>query len=93
MFALNTLCLTDKSFSKRIKKQTPNPLVYVASCLTAAIMDGQVLKILTLLASALPNHLINNIVIKNRLAHNKLTTFICIHLKVRLQLESLHHLN
>ena len=55
------LCLTDRSFSKRIKKQTPNPLVYVVSCLSAAIIDGQVLKILNLLASALPNHFINTI--------------------------------
>ena len=67
--------------------QTPNPLFYVISCLTAAIMNGQVLKILTILASALPNRLINTIVMRNQLAQNKWTDFICINLIVKLQLE------
>ena len=57
-----------KSFSKRIKKKTTNPLVYVVSCLIATIMDGQVLKIITLLASDLPSHLINTIMVRIQLA-------------------------
>ena len=54
---------------KGIKKQTTNPLVYVVSCLTATTMAGKVLKILTLLACDIPNHLINTIVVINQLAH------------------------
>ena len=60
-FPLNILCLIYKSFTKRIKKQTTNPLVYVVSCRTTTIMDGQVLKIITMLTSNLPNHLINTV--------------------------------
>ena len=75
-----------KVLFKRIKKQTANPLVYVVSCLTTAIKDGQVLKILTLLASALPNHLINTIVMRNQFAQNIWTIVICINLIVTLHL-------
>ena len=67
----NSLCLNNKSFSKRIEKQTPYSLVYVVSCLTATTKDDQVLNILTLLASALPSRLINTIVVINVLAQSK----------------------
>ena len=52
-YFLNSLCLNYKSFTKKIEKQTHNSLVYGFSCLTATTKDDQVLKILTLLASAL----------------------------------------
>ena len=58
-----------KVFLKRTKEQvtigynlihTLNPLVNVVSCLTAPIIAGQELRILTLLAIALPNPLIDS---------------------------------
>ena len=66
-------CLSSMSFSKWIKNQTNNPLDYVISCLTTTITDGQVLKILTLIASDIPNHHINTIVVINQLAQSKWT--------------------
>ena len=45
-----------------------NRLVYVVSFLKATIVDVQVLKLLTLLASDIQNHLINTIVVINQLA-------------------------
>ena len=67
-FFLNILCLNYKSCSKSINKQITNPLVYVVRCLTATIIDRQVLKITTVLVSNLPKHLINTIVVRNQLA-------------------------
>ena len=58
---------------KGIKKQTTNYLFYVVSCLIAILMDGQVLKILTLLAIDIPNHLNNTIVVINQFAKIKWT--------------------
>ena len=67
-----SLCLNYKSFSKRFKKQTTKSLVYVVSCLTSTIINGQMLKIITLLASDLPNNLINTMMVRNHLAQKKM---------------------
>ena len=52
------------SLSKIVEKKT-NPLVYLVSCLTATIRNGQVLKIRNLLVSDIPKHLIDTIVVIN----------------------------
>ena len=59
----------------------------MVSCLTAAIMDGQVLNILIMLASAHPNHTINKIGMRNQLAQNKWTNFISMNFIDMLQFE------
>ena len=59
----------------------------MVSCLTAAIMDGQVLNILIMLATALPNRVINTIGMRNQLAQNKWTNFISMNFIDMLQFE------
>ena len=59
------------SLSQKGKGTNNYPLVYVVSYMTATTMAGQVLKILTLLASDITNHLINTIlVVMNPLAQD-----------------------